>query len=44
MTKALHEAIMRRSELAPKYFKLKTNRKITAPDYTKKKGNISLKI
>ena len=44
MTKALRKAIMRRSELETKYFKLKTNdtlkkkpTKITAADYTRKK-------
>ena len=53
MTKVLHKAIMRRSELETKYFKLKTNntlkaykknRKITAAGYTRKKAKNSLKI
>ena len=52
MTKALRKAIMRRSKLETKYFKLKTNdilkankkRKITAADYTNKKEKSSLKI
>ena len=52
MTKALHKAIMRRSKLETKYFKLKTNdtlkayqkRKITEADFTRKKGRASLKF
>ena len=48
MTKALCNAIMKRSELESKYFKLKRNdilkaykyREITAADYTKKKEKI----
>ena len=52
MTKALCNAIMRRSELERKYFKLKRNdtlkaykySEITAADYTKKKEKNSLKI
>ena len=52
ITKALCKAIMRRSKLETKYFKLKTNdilkankkRKITAADYTNKKEKSSLKI
>ena len=46
MTKALRKAITKRSELKTKYFKLKTNdtlkvyknRKVTAADFTRKKG------
>ena len=48
MTKALRKAIMRRSELETKCFKLKTNnalknRKIIAADYTKTKDKNSFK-
>ena len=52
MTTVLHKAIMRRSELETKYFKLKTNntlkaykknRKITTVGYTRKKAKNSLK-
>ena len=52
MTKTLRKAVMRRSGLETKYFKLKTNdtlkayknRKIAAADFTRKKTKNSLKI
>ena len=44
MTKASRKAVMRRSELETKYFKLKTSDTSKATDYLKKKENNSLKI